>query len=279
MTKIIRMTESDLTNLVKRVIKEQMDTLPTPIKQITKSLGLDKIINMGKVNYSVKKLPTGKFKIFVTTPEYKTPVDASSAFGQGTMWKEYDTQQEAQNVINSIVDKKGKSGFGIDPLAGVKHVGKSLGLTGIEEQVSNKKVVRLTESDLTILVKRVIKEQSAQIKSVDNVKTAPKQSTGQIKSVDTMSKSDSSSWFSNFPCLNGQPKSKKQIVNGNVVWKPNDSGQQYILLPQSGKNDPLAKQVQQYKPVDGYIGQVKGGGVYYCSSEAYAKGFGPQIMK
>ena len=272
------MTESDLTNLVKRVIKEQMDTLPTPIKQITKSLGLDKIINMGKVNYSVKKLPTGKFKIFVTTPEYKTPVDASSAFGQGTMWKEYDTQQEAQNVINSIVDKKGKSGFGIDPLAGVKHVGKSLGLTGIEEQVSNKKVVRLTESDLTILVKRVIKEQSAQIKSVDNVKTAPKQSTGQIKSVDTMSKSDSSSWFSNFPCLDNVPQSKRPMVNGKIVLKTNASGQPYILLPESGKGDPNYKYTQQYKPVNNYIGQLQGGGVYYCSSDSSAKGFGPQVM-
>jgi hypothetical protein len=160
MKKVIRLTESDLVRLTNKVIKEQITTLPTPIKQITKSLGLDDVINMGGVNYSVKKLPTGKFKIFVTTPKYKTPVDASSAFGQGTMWKEYATQQEAQNVINSIVDKKGKSGLGIDPLAGVKQVGKSLGLTGIEEQVSNKKVVRLTESDLVRLVNRVIKEQS-----------------------------------------------------------------------------------------------------------------------
>ena len=136
------------------------------------------------------------------------------------------------------------------------------------------KIIRMTESDLTNLVKRVIQEQATE----KLIQSAPsKQSVGKI--TDTMSKSDSISWFSNFPCLNGQPKSKKQIVNGNVVWKPNDSGQQYILLPQSGKNDPLAKQVQQYKPVDGYIGQVKGGGVYYCSSEAYAKGFGPQIMK
>jgi hypothetical protein len=170
MKKVIRLTESDLVRLTNKVIKEQTNTLPTPIKQITKSLGLDDVINMGGVNYSVKKLPTGKFKIFVTTPKYKTPVDASSAFGQGTMWKEYATQQEAQNVINSIVDKKGKSGFGIDPLSPIKKVGKSLGLTGIEEQVSNKKVVRLTESDLVRLVKRVVKEQ---------IETSPVQSKGQ----------------------------------------------------------------------------------------------------
>jgi hypothetical protein len=140
------------------------------------------------------------------------------------------------------------------------------------------KIIRMTESDLTNLVKRVIKEQSTE-QLLKPASTSKPSQDGKLKMVDTMSKNDSSSWFSNFPCLNGQPKSKKQIVNGNVVWKPNDSGQQYILLPQSGKNDPLAKQVQQYKPVDGYIGQVKGGGVYYCSSEAYAKGFGPQIMK
>jgi len=139
-----------------------------------------------------------------------------------------------------------------------------------------KKIIRLTESDLVSLVNRVIKEQ---IQDKLMTPASKPSQDGKLKMVGTMSKSDSSSWFSNFPCLNGQPKSKKQIVNGNVVWKPNDSGQQYILLPQSGKNDPLAKQVQQYKPVDGYIGQVKGGGVYYCSSEAYTKGFGPQIMK
>jgi hypothetical protein len=50
-----------------------------------------------------------------------------------------------------------------------------------------KKIIRMTESDLTNLVKRVIEEQSAQIKLVDTVKPAPKQSMGQvIKSVDTV---------------------------------------------------------------------------------------------
>ena len=32
-------------------------------------------------------------------------------------------------------------------------------------------------------------------------------------------------------------------------------------------------------PVNRYVGQIKGGGVYYCSSESWAKGFGPQIAK
>ena len=138
-----------------------------------------------------------------------------------------------------------------------------------------KKVIRLTESELTNLVKRVIQEQA---NPTDMIKPATSnQSVGKLTT--TMSKPDSDSWFSNFPCLNNQPQSKKQMVNGNVVWKPNDSGTQYILLPQSGNNDPNYKHVKNYKPVNDYVGQVKGGGVYYCSSESYAKGFGPQIMK
>jgi len=141
-----------------------------------------------------------------------------------------------------------------------------------------KKVIKLTESELVSMVKKVLLEQGqVQDKLVQTSKSTS--GDGKLKSItNTIGKTDSNSWFSYFPCLNGQPKSKKQIVNGNVVWKPNDSGQQFTLLPQSGKNDPLAKQAQQYKPVDGMIGQVKGGGIYYCSSEAYAKGFGPQIM-
>jgi len=56
--------------------------------------------------YSIQKSPTGKFKIFATNATYKTPTDASKVFGSGSMWKEYNTQQEAQNAINSIVGGK-----------------------------------------------------------------------------------------------------------------------------------------------------------------------------
>jgi hypothetical protein len=137
-----------------------------------------------------------------------------------------------------------------------------------------KKIIRLTESDLTNLVKRVIQEQATE----KLIQSAPsKQSVGKI--TNTVGKTDSNSWFSYFPCLNEVPQSKRPIVNGNVILKTGAGGQQFTLLPQSGKSDPLSKRVAQYKPVDGMIGQVKGGGVYYCSSEAYAKGFGPQIMK
>jgi hypothetical protein len=58
------------------------------------------------VTYSIQKSPTGKFKIFATNATYKTPTDASKVFGSGSMWKEYNTQQEAQNAINSIVGGK-----------------------------------------------------------------------------------------------------------------------------------------------------------------------------
>jgi hypothetical protein len=140
-----------------------------------------------------------------------------------------------------------------------------------------KKVIRLTESELIGLVKRVIKEQG-QDKLIQTSK--PTSGDGKLKSItNTVGKTDSNSWFSYFPCLNEVSQSKRPMVNGNVILKTMAGGEQFTLLPQSGKNDPLAKQVQQYNPVDGMIGQVKGGGVYYCSSEAYAKGFGPQIMK
>jgi hypothetical protein len=85
MKKTIRLTEDDLTRLVIRAINEQ---------------------SKDGVTYSIQKSPTGKFKIFATNATYKTPTDASTVFGGGSMWKEYNTQQEAQNAINSIVGSK-----------------------------------------------------------------------------------------------------------------------------------------------------------------------------
>jgi hypothetical protein len=90
MAKILRLTETDLTRLVKKVIKEQSNTK-------------DGIV------YSVQKTPTGKFKIFVTTPTVKTPTDAFTVFKGGSMWKEYNTQDEAQSAITSIVNNDVKS--------------------------------------------------------------------------------------------------------------------------------------------------------------------------
>ena len=54
--------------------------------------------------YSIQKIPSGKFKIFVTNASYETPTDASTVFGVGSMWKEYSTQDEAQKVIDGVVN-------------------------------------------------------------------------------------------------------------------------------------------------------------------------------
>ena len=56
------------------------------------------------ITYTVQQIPSGKFKIFVTTPTVKTPTDAFTVFKGGSMWKEYNTQDEAQKAIDSIVN-------------------------------------------------------------------------------------------------------------------------------------------------------------------------------
>jgi hypothetical protein len=71
------------------------------------------------ITYTVQTIPSGKFKIFVTTPTYKTPTDASTVFGGGSMWKEYATQDEAQKVIDSVVNSqvnKPKPGYSKSPV-------------------------------------------------------------------------------------------------------------------------------------------------------------------
>ncbi len=108
MKKTIRLTEDDLTRLVIRAINEQ---------------------SKDGVTYSIQKSPTGKFKIFATNATYKTPTDASKVFGSGSMWKEYNTQQEAQNAINSIVGGNSGVSKGNRPEAIFSRDG------GIEEQM------------------------------------------------------------------------------------------------------------------------------------------------
>lgn len=118
----------------------------------------------------------------------------------------------------------------------------------------------MTEADLTRLVQRVIQEQN-QIGSV----------------TDTISKTDSESWFSNFPCLNEVPQSKRPMVNGNIILKTYT--EPFTLLPESGKGDSQYSFAIKQGVVNRYVGQIKGGGVYYCSSSPSAKKFGPQIAK
>ena len=112
MKKTIRLTEDDLTRLVIRAINEQ---------------------SKGWVTYSIQKSPTGKFKIFATNSTYKTPTDASTVFGAGSMWKEYNTEQEAQNVIDSIVGSS-VGGKMMRPIQNRPQSMKSAG-GGIEEQM------------------------------------------------------------------------------------------------------------------------------------------------
>lgn len=56
-----------------------------------------------EVVYSIQQNPqTKKFRIFVTTPKFKTPTDAESVFGASTNWKNYDSQADAQKIIDAI---------------------------------------------------------------------------------------------------------------------------------------------------------------------------------
>ena len=133
-----------------------------------------------------------------------------------------------------------------------------------------KKTIRLTESDLTRLVKRVIEEQSAQIKSVETVKPAPKQSTVQIKSVDTVKPLSKQSvgyltdkvqtpsselWVQYFPCLAKEAKvyPTYAVSSGKTLlykWNTDDDNE-YI--------ENMAN--------EGNFGEVKGGGKYWCNAK------------
>ena len=59
------------------------------------------------VTYTVQKVPSGKYKIFVTDATHKTPTDATTVFGGGETWKEYNTDGEAYNVIRDIISSSG----------------------------------------------------------------------------------------------------------------------------------------------------------------------------
>jgi hypothetical protein len=157
------------------------------------------------------------------------------------------------------------------------------------------KIIRLTEADLTRLVRRVIKEQSSQIKSVDNVKTAPKQSTGQlIKSVDNvktttpkqsvgtissvMTKSDPKEWFSNFPCLKNISADRRKMVGGKIYNKVDD-GKTYVLLPETGTYQENGFGRAREVALNDYVGKIQGGGLYYCHKEFTSKGLGLVLSK
>lgn len=56
-----------------------------------------------QIEYSVQQNPqTKKFRIFVVTDKVKTPTDALTVFGENQYWKDYPSQRDAQQAIESI---------------------------------------------------------------------------------------------------------------------------------------------------------------------------------
>ena len=116
MSKIVRMTESDLVRLVKKVIREQeisgdkMKDIVQHSKYEPKVFKdkLEKDSAMGfttkdyGVKYSIQKTPNGVFRIFVTTPKVTTPTDAEKVFGKNNMFRDYNTSTEAQKLISTL---------------------------------------------------------------------------------------------------------------------------------------------------------------------------------
>ena len=84
-SKIRHIQESNLM-LERRLMKEQL--------------------SKDNVTYTVQKVPSGKYKIFVTDATHKTPTDASTVFGGGENWIEYNTDGEAYNVIRSLISSE-----------------------------------------------------------------------------------------------------------------------------------------------------------------------------
>jgi hypothetical protein len=56
---------------------------------------------MNEIKYYVVKTKSGKYRVHVETPSGKKG-DAAKIFGDASMWKDYNTEQEAQDVIDSF---------------------------------------------------------------------------------------------------------------------------------------------------------------------------------
>ena len=66
-------------------------------------------VKINDIVYTVQQTPqTNKFRIFVTTPTYKTPTDAATVFGQGTMWSDYNTFADAYKAIQTLRSSSGQ---------------------------------------------------------------------------------------------------------------------------------------------------------------------------
>jgi len=97
MKKIIRLTETDLTRIIRRVIAEQeAKQVAGPFKD-----------NKNKLDYYVYE-ENGKFYIY-----YKTVKENEPTLKNGSAWdnsgKGYTNKQEAINVINDIIKESGNT--------------------------------------------------------------------------------------------------------------------------------------------------------------------------
>ena len=275
MKKVIRLTESGLTNLIKRVIQEQTNPTqkvdPQMLNHVISAWGGQNAVTV-KQSSIATTVTNNKTKSVIIFDLKTGMVDYDKAgsidimpLTMGAGFNQFKKWFDSHNNYNPL------SGF-----TNRNYIDEKSKL-GEQKDMIMKKVIRLTEADLTKLVQEVIEEQS-QIKSVTDTMSKPaSQSGGKLTA--TISKPDSNSWFSSFPCLNDVKQSDRPMVNGNIVLKTGASGQNHILLPESGKGDPSYEFAKKQNPVNGYVGQMKGGGVYYCSSESWAKGFGPQTAK
>ena len=120
------------------------------------------------------------------------------------------------------------------------------------------KIIRLTEADLTRIVRRVMDEQSqivAPKSQPTKTKTTPDK-TNNITSPKTQS--NPMDWFNQFPCLKS-PEVK--INSGRATFKGK------VLLPEPVKyGTPDYEKSFNQKAHKKMIGQVQGGGWYFCDA-------------
>ena len=118
-------------------------------------------------------------------------------------------------------------------------------------KVMTEKFSKLVESKLGD-VPPIISEQG-----VTAIPQSPKTSSQQNQSKVSQSiNQNSQEWFKNFPCV------AKLRFDGNNYYTKEGA----VLLPQSGRDDKGYQSSLIHKPLNGAVGQVKNGGVYFCDS-------------
>jgi hypothetical protein len=120
------------------------------------------------------------------------------------------------------------------------------------------KIIRLTEADLTRIVRRVMNEQS-QIVTTTSQPPKTKTTPGQINTVvSSKTQSNPMDWFNQFPCL----KSPEVKINGGkAIFKGK------VLLPEPVKYDsPDYEEISREKAYKKMVGRVQGRGWYFCDA-------------